>query len=157
MKKAEIQIQETIIVIFIITIIIGLGIFLFYRYTLSSLEKTKLEYEEDQVYSLLATLPNSAELTYTKLNNPQNAIDTSKLFNVKLANLGFKEINIKQVYPKEDNVTCNKNNYPKCNSYLIYSNKGNKESSQILTTPISLYFPRTNEYKAGLLEIKWYF
>src|SRR3989344_3983513 len=114
MKKAEIQIQETIIVIFIITIIIGLGIFLFYRYTLSSLEKTKLEYEEDQVYSLLATLPNSAELTYTKLNNPQNAIDTSKLFNVKLANLGFKEINIKQVYPKEDNVTCTKSNYPRC-------------------------------------------
>ena len=43
MKKAQLQMQETILVIFIITIIIALGLFAFYKYNLNSIEKFKLE------------------------------------------------------------------------------------------------------------------
>ncbi|MEK6835862.1 MAG: hypothetical protein AABX55_02460, partial [Nanoarchaeota archaeon] len=155
MKKSQVQIQESILVILIITIIIGLALFVFYRFNLASLEKTKLEYEQNQVFTLLATLPNSPELSYTEFSNPQNSLDTLKLLNAKLTNQGFKEIIIKQIYPETSNVICSKENYPDCNSYVIYNNKGNKKNSQILSIPVSLYFPRTQEFKSGLLEIKW--
>lgn len=158
MKKAEIQMQETILVIFIITIIIALGLFVFQRYNLNSLEQTKLEYEQIKTYNLLSILQNNPQLQYTNLGNPENSLDTLKLLNLKLENLGEKEIIVKQIYPNAQNITCTTKTYPDCNSYLIYSKKTSKTKNvNIITLPVSLYFPLTNEYKAALLEIKWYY
>ena len=157
MKKAELQMQETILVIFIVTIIIGLALFTFYQLQSKSLEKSKLELERNKNLILLSTLPNSVELSYSYLGNEENSLDTLKLLNNKLNNLGFKEITIKQTYPDIENRLCNINNYPNCNSYVVYNNQPRKiENIEILTVPISLYFPYTDEYKSGLLEIKSY-
>lgn len=157
MKKAELQMQETILVIFIITIIIALSLFVFYRYTLNSVDQTKLEYEQLKVYTLLSTLPNHPQLQHSYLGNPENALDTLKLLNANLDNLGEKEITIKQIYPEAKNITCTTKTYPDCNSYLIYSKKFSSKNTVIISTPASLYFPLTNEYKAAVLEIKWYY
>jgi hypothetical protein len=158
MKKAEIQMHETILVILIITIIIGLGLFVFYRYYLNSLEQTKLEYEQLKIYDLLATFPNHPLLQYTYHGNPENSFDTLKLLNLNLDNLGEKEITIKQIYPKKQEIKCTTLNYPNCNSYLVYSKKLSKSKNiNIISTPVSLYFPLTKEYYPGLLEIKWYY
>ena len=157
MKKAELQMQETILVIFIVTIIIGLALFTFYQLQLKSLEKSKLELEQNKNLILLSTLPNSVELSYSYLGNEENAIDTLKLINNKLNNLGFKEITIKQTYPNSENKLCNINNYPNCNSYVVYNSKPRKINNiEIISVPVSLYFPYNDEYKAGLLEIKLY-
>jgi len=156
MKKAEIQMQETILVTFVVTIIIVLGLFFFYKINQNSLDKEVLEYEQLQVYALLSTLQNHAQVQYSYLGNSENSIDTAKLLNTKLNDLGEKEITIKQIYPRTDNKKCSPGNYPNCNSYLIYS-KHTKENVNIISTPVSLYFPSTNEYKLGLLEIKWYY
>ena len=158
MKKAELQMQETILVIFIITIIIALALFVFYRYTLNSGDNSKLEYEQLKVYTLLATLPNHPQLQHSYLGNPENAFDSLKLLNANLDNLGEKEITIKQIYPESKNIACTTKTYPDCNSYLIYSKKFAKsKNTVIIDTPISLYFPLTNEYKAAVLEIKWHY
>ena len=158
MKKAELQMQETILVIFIVTIIIALGLFVFHKYNLNSIEKSKLEYEQLKVYSLLETFQNHPELQYSYLGNSENAFDTLKLLNADLGNLGEKEITIKQIYPKLKNIKCTSSNYPNCNEYLIYSKKSSSSKNvDIVSTPVSIYFPLTNDYKAGLLEIKWYY
>jgi len=94
MKKGEIQMQETILVIFIITVIIALGLFVFYRYNLSSLENERLNYEQEKVYALLSNLQNNPQLQYSYLGNNENAVDTLKLLNVNLEDLGEKEIAI---------------------------------------------------------------
>ncbi|MEK6907201.1 MAG: hypothetical protein AABW45_01620, partial [Nanoarchaeota archaeon] len=117
-----------------------------------------LEYEQEKVYSLLATLPNNAELQYSTLGNSENAFDTSRLLNTNLKNLGEKEITIKQIYPKQNNIQCTNKNYPECNIYKIYSKIPSKiKNVNIISTPVSLYFPLTEEYKAAILEIKWYY
>ena len=158
MGKAEIQMQETILVIFIVTIVIVLGLFVFYRYNLNAVEQDKLEYEQIKVYNLLATLPNHPQLQYSTLGNSENAFDTLRLLNGNLDDLGEKEITIKQIYPKQDEVKCTTKTYPDCNQYLLYSKKFSKSKNvNIITTPVSLYFPLTKEYKPGLLEIKWYY
>ncbi|MEK6932346.1 MAG: hypothetical protein AABW56_00965 [Nanoarchaeota archaeon] len=157
MKKAELQMQETILVIFIVTIIIGIGIFTFYQLQLKSIDNSRIELEQNRDLILLATLKNSPKFSYTYLGNEENAIDTLKLLNSKLANKGFKEITIKQVYPDAQNALCNKQNYPNCNNYVVYSKKPSKiTSTYIISTPVSLYFPYTNEYKAGVIEAKSY-
>jgi hypothetical protein len=120
------------------------------------LEKERLGYEQLQVYTLLSTMQNHALMQYSYLGNSENSIDTTKLLNLNLKNLGEKEITIKQVYPQAENKKCLPNNYPNCNSYLIYS-KHNKKNLNIISTPVSLYFPLTKEYKMGILEIKWYY
>ena len=157
MKKGEIQMQETILVIFIITVIIALGLFVFYRYNLSSLENERLNYEQEKVYALLSNLQNNPQLQYSYLGNNENAVDTLKLLNINLEDLGEKEIAIKQIYPKTEDKLCTSKNYPDCSSYVIYKKISSKKSVNIITTPVSLYFPLTNEYKAGLIEIKWYY
>jgi hypothetical protein len=158
MKTAEIQMHETILVIFIITIIIGIGLFVFYQYNSKMLEQTKLEYEQTKAYNLLAILPNDPRLQYSELGNPENSLDTLKLLNANLGDLGEKEITIKQLYPRIDNSSCTTKTYPNCNSYLIYSKKLSKSKNiNIISTPVSLYFPFTKEFKPGLLEIKWYY
>ncbi|MEK6834983.1 MAG: hypothetical protein AABX61_01835 [Nanoarchaeota archaeon] len=158
MKKAEVQMQETIMVIFIVTIIIALGLFVFYRYNANAIDQIKLEYEQIKAYSLLATLPNNPQLQYTSQGNPENALDTLKLLNVNLDYIGFKEITIKQIYPETENKTCSTLNYPNCNLYKIYSKLPTKVNNvNIITTPVSLYFPLTKESKAAVLEIKWYY
>ena len=157
MKKAELQMQETILVIFIITIIIGLALFTFYQFQLKLIEKLRFELEDNKMLTLLSTLQNSPELSYSYLGNEENAMDTIKLINAKLINQGFKEITVKQIYPTSENKTCNIKSYPDCNLYLLYSNKPSKiKNTKILSLPVSLYFPHKNEYKAALLEVKTY-
>ena len=157
MKKAMLQLQESILVTLVIVIIIGLGLFVFYKFTINSLDKSKYELEQNRVFTLISTIQNNPLVSYSNLGDEQNALDTSKLINANLTNLGFKEITVKQVYPL-NNVSCNKNNYPDCGSYVVYNKKlKTLKNVEIISTPISIYFPLTNEYKAGLIEIKWYY
>ena len=157
MKKAELQMQESILAIFIVTIIIGLALFTFYQLQLRSINNYKLELEQNRDLILISTLVNKPELSYSYLGSEENALDTIKLLDNNLVNLGFKEITIKQVYPNQNNIQCTKQNYPDCNSYLIYNKKPSKvTNTQIISLPISLYFPYTQEYHAGIIELKSY-
>ncbi len=158
MKKAELQMQETMLVIFIVTIIIGIALFTFYQIQLKSIEKSKVELEQSRNLILLETLPNSIELSYSNLGNEQNSIDTLKLLNSNSLNYGFKDISIKQVYPEiNGEIICNKQSYPNCNKYVVYSKKLSKYNSlEVISVPVSLYFPYTDEYKSAVLEVKSY-
>ncbi len=149
--------QETIIVIFIVTIIVGIAIFTFYQLQLRSIDNLKLELEQNRNLILLSTLSNSVELSHTSLGNEENALDTIKLLNPSLENLGFKEITVRQVYPSSQNVLCTKSNYPECNKYVVYNKKPSKiKNTQVISLPISIYFPYSNEYKLGILEVRSY-
>jgi len=157
MKKAELQMQETILVIFIVTIIIGIALVTFYQLQVKSIEKSKFELERNRDLILLSTLQNNPQLSYSYLGNEENALDTLKLLNANLINLGFKEITIKQVYPNKPNLICTKSNYPNCNTYLVYSRKPSRMKTTLITSvPISLYFPYSDEYAPGIIELKSY-
>ena len=155
-KRGDIQINETIIVLIVFSIILFITIGIFYRYNIQSAKDLEIEFRENRILNLLSTLPNSPELVYTKLGNEDNSVDTSKLINLKLDKSGFMEIRINEVYPGNNNGLCDNSNYPNCNEFLIYSNKGNKKNYNILATPVSLYYPLLKEYRAGTMEIKWY-
>ena len=155
-KKGDVQINETIIVLIIFSVILIIAIGFFYRYNVQSVKDLEIEFQENKVLNLLSILPNSPELVYSNLGNEDNSIDTSKLINIKLEKLGLMEIRIKEVYPGNNPAICDKRNYPNCNEFLVYNNKGVKKNVNILTTPVSLYYPLLKEYRTGIMEIKWY-
>ena len=155
MKKAELQMQETILVLFIFFIILVMGLVVFYRYNLGSIENYKIELEESEQYLLLSTLPNY--LGYSYLGNNENAIDTSKLLNLNLS-LGFKKIIVEVVEPEMQEIECSYNNYPDCNRFLIYNKEPIEIKNKIIKSiPVSLYYPLESKYKSGRLIIEDYY
>lgn len=162
-KKGQAQMQESIVVMVIFFILLVIGLVFFYRYNLKSIESNKLSYERDRVYTMLSTLPNSPLMQKSRFLDEESAIDTIKMTGLKLEDtgffnkLGYKSIIVKQVYPIKKAGLCDAKIYPDCDSYLLYENKPKgKASSMILSTPVSLYFPFTDSYGAGKLEITWW-
>ncbi len=154
MKKGEIQLQESILVTFFVIVIIAIGLIVFYRFSLNSLDNYEDDYREQQLMSLLITLPN--ELGYTYLGDSQNAVDTSKLFYE--GNYGFMKLVIEQTYPFQEKVECNMQNYPDCNYFAVYNKQNlNLKNKLIESKPVSLYFPLTDEYKLGKLIVEYYY
>jgi hypothetical protein len=156
MKKGSVQLQESILVTFFVMVIIIMGMVVFYRLSLSSLHNYEDEYREQQLLSLLITLPN--DLGYTSLGDSKNSVDTSKLFDEDL-DYGFKRIVIEQVYPQPIINICTPQNYPNCNEFIVYAPIQNPRAKNTLveSRPVSLYYPLADEYRAGKLTIEFYY
>jgi len=160
-RRGQVQMNETTIVLIIFSLILIMGIFLFYQYNMKSIEANKVRYERDKVYTLLSILPNSAFLQKSSFLDEEFAVDTSKLIGLKLdelvPDLGYKRIVIKQVYPNEISGECIFGKYPKCDTYVLYDNEPRKKmSSVVISAPVPLYFPLTDSYKAGKIDITWW-
>lgn len=154
MKKG--QFHESLIVILIFTIIFGIALFGVYRYNISSIQEIQTNLEESRSLSLLSQLPVSPYLQYSELSDEKEMIDTLKLLDLELDNLGFRTIEIKQTYPKVNDLECNKDIYSNCSTYTIYNRIKPSQNKQIVSIPVSLYFPLTQETKIGNLVVTTY-
>lgn len=126
-----------------------------YRYTNASIENAREDLIESEMLSLLITLPNN--LGYTYLGNDYNAVDTSRLFNLDLSYLGYKKIIVEQTYPEGNNIECTLNNYPNCDKFVVYDKQNKRLKNKIIKDiPVSLYYPLSNQFKAGRLVIESY-
>lgn len=162
-KKGQIQINETILVIFIFTVIMLLGLVLFNRWTKASIENEFLDNERVRFSNMLSTIPEMSELKCSSQGRSLNCLDSLKLLawgNPDLdykKKFGLREIRVNVVYPENEKVLCESATYPKCDEFMIYSNKPKEiKEEEVIKTPISLYYPDLNEYKVGVLEIKWF-
>lgn len=159
--KGQVQITETLLVLFAITIIIILGVFLFYRYNIQSLSEKGESLDEQQASVLLARISSMPEFECSL----DNCMDASKFLPFEnLARLrdysgifGRKRIVVEQVYPEASaDKECtaqiyNQVDYPdNCNRWTLYNNAG--DETYIISTPVALYFPETEEYRLGILK-----
>ena len=119
MKKGQIQMQETIIVLFIFILILISGLVFFYRYSIGAIDDARLEYDQNRVSTLLSTLPNHPSLSLNELGDAKPSLDAVKLINSNLEGLGDLHVVIKQVYPKAMEEECNLETYPDCDAYII--------------------------------------
>jgi len=156
MKKGELQMQETIIVLFIFFIIFGMILVVVYRYTNSSIEDAREDLMNNEIFSLMMSLPN--QFSYSYLGNDYNAVDTSRLFDLDLSYLGTKRIIIEQVYPPGNGVECDTLNYPNCDTFIVYSRLNpNLPNKIVKDVPVSLYYPLEDQFKAGRLIVETYY
>ncbi len=142
--------------ILIFTVIFGIVLFGIYRYNINSIQDIQNDLEESKSVSLLSQLPMSPYLQYSELSDEKEMVDTLKLLNLELENLGFRTIEVKQTYPKVNDLNCSKETYPNCDTYGIYSKVKASQDKKIISIPVSLYFPLTQETKIGNLVITTY-
>lgn len=167
LKKGQLQIQETILVIFIFTIIIILGMTLFFRFQEISLKNDIRDFKLKQFGNKILTLPDTSEFVYTEAGVKMNAVDTFKLITLKslvekeedyyFEKYGYMNITVVQVYPEKINSECTKSKVDNCGVWKIYIKIPNTINSRLRKeTPISLYFPEKNTFTIGILSVEVY-
>lgn len=166
-KKAQLEINETILVLIIFSILAIAGIVVFHRYNTASIQSSILESNRLAFYDLLNQLPNSPELKCSSQNIQEDCIDLFKSFSFAkleqqyIGQLGYKTIRLKIVYPRLEEKECSESlfqssDFPNCNTILLYEHKlTNAEAVEKLSTPVAVYNPLNDEYMLGLLEVEW--
>lgn len=162
-KKAVVQMGETIAVLVVCVIIISFALYLYFQFSYRSIENTGAEFQETDYSTLLYSLTDSPEFTCTK----GNCIDITKVIALKQSNyrLKDKEIKIEILYPeplqkKECTIEDYSDpNYPNtCSSWVIPALKTTKKTTEtpVVNTPISIYYPETDEFRIGLISLTIY-
>lgn len=159
MKKAQVQMMETIAVLFIFFILIAFG-FIFYANVLKgSIAVTKREHSELKAIELANRVSSLPELQCSDNNIVQeNCIDWLKLEKADLlmdqnrlfyfGMLGYSNVIIEQVFPVD---------YTSTFSYTVYSNIPPDYSDKLPTyIPILLKKPITGGYGFGIMTVILY-
>ena len=156
MKKAQIQIGETIAVLFVFFILIIIG-FMFYV----KIIKSNIELETEEL-SQLRSVGISQKITFLpevqcsedniiidncidilKLDSAQSIMKKNEIYYYDL--LEFSDVSISQIYPNEA-------------KWNLYSRKIEDFNSKFVTNvPISLYDPATRKHGFGVLTIETLF
>ena len=167
-KKGELQIQETILAVFIFIILIVFGLIFFYRVQNASIAEDFNNFKLEKLTVDFITLGDLPEFSCSKAGIKESCIDAGKLivFSRMLNNqkykdyyfekFGYKNITIYQVYPNTNNNKC-VTSISDCGVFEVYNKKPtNIDSKLVRNTPVSLYYPDTDEYKVGVMIVEAY-
>ena len=142
MKKGQIQINETMIVIFIFTVMLVIGFVSFFKFTISDIKSDNLEYEEKKAKWLIEFVPNMYEL---RLENDL-CIDSMKaeafsMISESYSDLfGLKKISI----VGSENV-------------VLYNGVGFQGgNSRKYSSPVCVYNSQHDIFSMAKLEVEWY-
>ena len=159
LKKGQLQIQETILVVFIFIIIIVVGMTLFFRFQDNSLNQEITKFKLYSLENKMLSLPDSSEFVYTEDGIKKPAVDIFKLVAFKNVenSFGYVNITVIKLYPEKNNKECNKNKVNDCGVWNVYNKIPKIVNSKIRQeTPVSLYNPETKEYSIGVLSVEAY-
>jgi len=167
-KKAQMQIQETIMVLFVFIIILLLGLIFFYKYTTQSILNENLENEKINFENMLITFPDSAELRCSSQGIEENCIDAIKLLAFKAliaenkgdynSKFGFKNITIYDKYPTSNQRPCRSlGDLGECGVFSIYYKApAEKGGRLIVDSPVLIYYPTQDKHTMGKMVVEWY-
>lgn len=164
MKKGQVDLMETIMVLVIVVVLLILGIFFYYTFFAQSVEQSGVESCFQSTDVLLLSVVNMPEIQCSVNTREKPCVDASKLlvFEPGRNYGGMFETNcpqriyFEQVYPVVNNVTCTRDTYPNCNIWYVYEPIIQPEGVAVLSTPVSLYFPDKDEYTMGKLVVEAY-
>lgn len=149
MKKAQIQMMETVIVLFIFFIILALSLIFLFKFNNDSTQKLVQEYAQNDLYNLLLEVPNLPTLKCSFLSSEEECMDTIKML-TPLKDYGKIKIEVQKIGTNAT-LKCNTRTYPKCDVFILYN--GNPITHNQISTPVSIYYPLTKEYYMGILRI----
>ena len=175
-KRAQLQIQETILVVFIFIILIILGMVFFYRVQSASIADDFREFQSEKLAVDFITLGDLPEFSCSRAGVRENCVDTVKMTAFQglagengrlreyyLERFGYKNVTVYQIYPVRNNAECGRGRISDCGVWNIYTEKPARiTSKRVLDTPVSLYFPCSAEgctddnYAIGLMVVEAY-
>ncbi|MBS3172222.1 hypothetical protein J4438_01405 [Candidatus Woesearchaeota archaeon] len=142
-KKAQIGIQETILVIFVFFIVLMIGMIFFFQLNMKSIQNDIDQYNEFRFKQLIDIVPNMAELRYSKLGvEDVYCIDLLKA-------RAFSEISSEYDFGKKEIKLISGD------EIVLYSKIGRGEIRKV-TSPVCVYDPRNGKFYLGELDIGWW-
>lgn len=173
MKKSQIQMGETIVVLFIVIVIIALGLIIYFNFRSSDIESEAEEMQFGSSSMMLSILSSIPEIKCSIEAKDEECIDTTKVLVLESFMgrntqkyrqiFGGREINLKISYPESSTQgVCTQEkykqyNYPdNCDTYVIYKPTKTTQNKKIISTPVSIYFPDKDIYGIGSLQIITY-
>ena len=173
MKKAQVHMGETVIVIFIFVVMLGLFLIYYTQFRSEGIKQEAKETKTEASTALLSVLASVPEIKCSEKAKEEQCIDTVKVLalgNIVNQNInyyrsvfGARDITLEILYPKPSQKgECNQNtykniNYPSnCNEYTIFSSATKTQNTNIISTPVSIYFPETDTFGIGKLIITTY-
>ncbi|MFH0936341.1 MAG: hypothetical protein V1815_01525 [Candidatus Woesearchaeota archaeon] len=161
--KAQLEMTETLIVLIIFFIILIISIFFYYQYSIGNIR----EKGEDALTTSSSVLLSSISSLPDISCNKDNCIDIVKLLAFVDDNKDYpifdkKTITIEQVYPQPTSdklctpILYQQMNFPlNCKKFILHK-AIETQNKQIISTPISLYYPQNKQYGIGKLIIEVY-
>jgi len=172
MKKGQVHVTETILVVFIVLIILIIGVVGYYRFSFEKNKSLEGELSERAATIMLAKAVNLDELAC----GDGDCVDAGKFLPFRRvlgedlgrfrSIFGRKKIVFRQIYPVLDGsvleVECDTANYIQmdypnnCGKWTVYEFNPDNEYGSKISTIVSLYYPEFDRYVVGRLEIDHY-
>jgi hypothetical protein len=161
-SKGQIQMMETIMVAVVFMVVLMVALAFYFKFQMASIESSADDACIISNTVLLASVAAMPEIQCSIDGKTEHCIDTAKLivFDPSREYGSFfttncnQKVYFTQVYPEPENGTCSANNYPDCGIYEFYTPNVAYTSSIKISTPMTLFFPVTSEYKFGRLNIE---
>jgi len=163
MKKGQLEIGITMMVILVFIILLFISLIFYFRFTQESIKSSSEEILDVEYSVLLNTIMNAPEFKCSVKGIDKECLDAVKLvaFKKLLENEEAKNyysnvfgainrLSVDVVYPEDEDYECI-DDYRNCGKFLIFDGI---ESGKIYSMPIALYYPDDNEYKIAKLKIQ---
>jgi hypothetical protein len=161
-SKGQIQLMETMMVavVFMVVLMVALGFY--FKFQMQALEESADDACIVSNTILLASVAAMPEIQCSIGGKTEHCIDTSKLivfdpsrdYGTLFTTNCNQKVYFTQVYPGAENGSCSSSTYPDCDLYEFYDPGVAYVSSIKISTPMTLYFPITEEFKFGRLNIE---
>ncbi len=143
-KKAQLGIQETVLVMFVFFIILMIAMILFFNFNMRSIRNDIESYEEFKFKQLIDVVPNMPEIKYSRLGVEDTwCIDLLKARAFSQISskydFGYKRLTIQS-----------------SNDILLYNNPSRTGEIRKVTSPVCLYDPRSDKFSLANLEVEWW-
>ena len=154
--------METLMVAVVFMVVLIIALAFYFKFSLDSIEESGEEACLVSNTVLLVSVSSVPEIQCSINGKTENCIDTSKLivfdpsrvYGSMFTTNCDQKVYFEQIYPEPENGTCDQNNYPDCGIFEFYDPDVSYSSSIKISTPTSLYFPLTEEYKFGKVVIE---
>ncbi|HLC56906.1 MAG TPA: hypothetical protein VJJ23_06725 [Candidatus Nanoarchaeia archaeon] len=163
LKRGQLQIQETMLVLIVFVVIFMIAFIFYYRFTTESIKNENVKFNDERFSLLTNNLPNMAEFKCTSNKQEEDCLDALKLVAFSQVSSEYKKefgaskLTVKVIYPETNEEICQKGNIRDCGIFDLYeAGSINADSVKKVSTPISIFYPNDNLYKIGVLEVEWY-
>lgn len=148
--------------VFMVVLVVALGFY--FKFSLQNTEEKGQDACLVSNTVMLSSIANMPEIQCSKDGKREQCIDTTKLmvFDPSTEYQEFftancdQKVYFTQVYPEVEDIeeVCVQGTYPECAIYPYYDPEIEYSSSIVISTPVSLYFPMSEEYRFGRLVIE---
>jgi hypothetical protein len=168
MKKAQLQMNETIFVVFFILIIVLLCLVVYSKFQEGNIKEQQKSFRNMQVVETAHRLSFWPELECSEAGGISNfmCLDIAKLmvlgdfinksreedkyaFNYYFDLLKKSNITVTEIYPSNTKTVG-------VDAWILWNNPGRTRTTDPIRVPVSLYNPLTKTYAFGVLEIMMY-